>query len=127
MVPNLNVRINWLNAFLAVCLGIIAATLMNYRDWHTGTFTGWSLFGFAIIAVGAAFVGALLVLSSQSHVRWPVWVASVLSLGLGIASVPFVQNVGISWKDAIIGLGALVVLGGLLMGISLTTWQKPTT
>ncbi len=46
-------HVNWLNLVLAVVLACASAFAMNWRDWHPDVFTGRSLIGFVLLAVGA--------------------------------------------------------------------------
>jgi len=75
-----------------------------------------------MLAIGAAFVGGLIVLAKKDRHMWPVFVASAISLGLGVGGVLFFKNAHIEWKGALAGLLLFVVIGGLLAGLALTTW-----
>jgi len=33
---------HWLNLLMGVLLVVCGGSARNYRDWHTGVFTGWS-------------------------------------------------------------------------------------
>lgn len=119
-----NIRVNWFNGLLAVLLVIASAFAMNWRDWHPDVFTGWSLFGFALLALGAALLGCLLVLSLKGQAKWAVPVSFVLGLALGIGAVFFFQKANIGWKETLAGLLAFTTIGGLVAGIAVTKWQK---
>lgn len=122
-LKGMKVRTNWLNGLLGVLLVIAGPWAMNFRDWHTGVFTGWSWFGVVILAIGAVLFGGLVVLWFTSHKRWPVIVAFILGVGLGVGAVFFFQDAHIQWKGALAGLLLFVVIGGLLSGITFTTWS----
>jgi peptidoglycan/LPS O-acetylase OafA/YrhL len=119
-----DIHVNWLNLVLAVALACASAFAMNWRDWHPDVFTGRSLIGFVLLAIGAFVVGIVGVMSIKGESKWTTPVALVLGVIVGVSAVLFFQSADISWPEALAGIGVFVVIGGLIAGITLTKWKK---
>jgi hypothetical protein len=109
-------RFNWafavLGSFLALLVGATSSFATNYRDYNPDAFTGWSIVGFAFLAVGLVLVIVIGIMAWKGDAKWTTPVAALIGAATGVGSLVYLQNVDVQWWAVLLGL---VCFGGIFI------------
>ena len=118
-------RINWLKFFLGIALVILTASAMELKSRSDNLYTGWSLFGLALVVILIIIVVVLLFFAKVQNAVWPVFAAFVLGMIVSVTFTQLLEATDFGFKELISGVITFGLIGACLIGLAVTRWWRP--